>query len=609
MKFGKLLFSLLLLLTSMWDVLADARTEKNRIDVLPVLLQLYKRIRSNGELITQVSDSIGRWCQNESSHRLAVTENIERQLQEATIMARQISLDETRLQSEAGLANAAESEKEQQLEEVDSTVAFATAEYSGEQTKVDAMGNAVKHALDVVHVQMQRQSNADPENLYQTLQALQSRVKKEQDSTKKEKEEADQKLVNLKERATASIMETKSQVAAVNTELAHRNRERTLLQGKIAALTRLLDVVRSSAAGTTSACASPNNGAIAVMNASDILKKKLEEVTQTGQDADKEQDPQDSPSFLQTQLKSESFIRDLKQMAKAFPEESSLYLDGSRRLAHSAQKALVQVSESVESTSNTKHSAKHGDSKTLETGTVKSLYSGLLELLNDKQDAAQKRQQWCVQLAHDAAIDAGAVGRSFNRTRVKLALAQTTVKEYESNAVYFEEQGVHVATALKDLSKMFDDEVQSQSQAEIELGVVSQQLVALASEDETAAKDLSQIAFAQKAALEEWHVHVSDQHAAIVSANSKVQTYLAEEAKRNRERLIQFKSEAQFFAAMSKAKQGDMSLSKRYQDLSKSMCLSKRIRNLRGKEEQLKEEAEKLLRSYSENVADRKSVV
>jgi hypothetical protein len=205
-------------------------------------------------------------------------ETIQRKVDETNIMMRQIQSDSKRLESELSLIQANNEEKGKQLQEADDTESFATEEYTESQKDMDKTIEAARHAVrlvssvienphtrhsqsgDVEAVGNLMQLNSDamtdaeksimsayvddpkptdntrPQELLSTLNEMLSRLESDRTSADSEHVEQARKLALFSDHLNSSIIETQSQIASIQMEMAQRQREETRLQGQVADL-------------------------------------------------------------------------------------------------------------------------------------------------------------------------------------------------------------------------------------------------------------------------------------------------------------------------------------------------------------------------------------
>lgn len=355
--------------------------EKTQSDASATLSSLLKNLQAEQEAAAHSSGAFQQWCQDSEGQKQGMIEAIQRKVDETNIMMRQIRSDTKRLNSELSLIQANNQEKVKQLQEADDTEVFATQEYEESQKDEDKTIEAARHAVRLVSTAVQNprtrhsqsadvdavsnlmQLNSDsmtdaeksimgayvddpkptdntrPQELLNTLNDMLSRLESDRSAALNENGEQARKLALFSEHLNSSIIETQSQVASIQMEMAQRQREETRLQGQVADLTRILKSSQDGKASTQRACFQYKQEKVQtaqfIRAEIDAVKTVLEQTSP--ESADMFLDVAAPVSFLQVRQGQgasldapNSPIRyvlgDLSSMARKYPDQAAWYI-------------------------------------------------------------------------------------------------------------------------------------------------------------------------------------------------------------------------------------------------------------------------------------------
>jgi hypothetical protein len=247
-----------------------------------------------GELRTQAnagvrySNLMAGWCRDANANKAAYSLVLERQLEAANSATKQLSLEEQRLGSEQRLVRFTISQKQEQLNDAESTMNFATKEFDVEQRQmVDTLGS-IRHALHLIQgsntakdplanslaqlpanqmTEGERHATSsfmhdlgvstaavDAQDLSTVLNNMQLRLAQEKSEALQQHQAALQKFKAFASNLNSTILQTKSRMASIAVEMAQRRRERARLSGRASDLTALWDTVQAGAAVKDEAC-------------------------------------------------------------------------------------------------------------------------------------------------------------------------------------------------------------------------------------------------------------------------------------------------------------------------------------------------------------------
>jgi len=676
--------------------------EKTQSDASSTLTALLKNLQAEQESAGHFSGTFQQWCQNSEGQKQGIIETIQRKVDETTIMMRQIKSDAKRLQSELSLIQANNQEKVKQLAEADDTESFATQEYEESQKDMDKTIEASRHAVRLVSSAVQNphtrhtssadvdavsnlmQLNSDsmtdaeksimgayvddpkptdttrPQELLNTLNDMLSRLESDRSAADKEHDDEARKLALFSDHLNSSIIETQSQVASIQMEMAQRQREETRLEGQVADLERILKSAKDGKASTHTVCFQhkQEKGQVEqfIRAEIDAVKTVLEQASP--ESADMFLDVAGPVSFLQVRQDSSSDVSnspiryvlgDLSSMAKKYPEEAAWYISEANDLAPKMSKtAAIAVTAHVEpavpsneaatnsATSdplkdiqqfvNSADSQDGGDvtgltgearpllSDPQEVQKIKSSYKSLLARVQAKQRAVQDREKWCESTLRDSKLDGALVGQNLKRMNAKLNLVKVAMLQYEKSSQYYVEQGKFMESQVNKLAELSQEEEHQYSKGYQTLSDFSKQLMSLATEltqvltteerrNADMVKSLVQKLENHQNMLEVEHRMWGKWKEELVQADSAIQTALNTNIQHNDRRIVQFKTESSFLTSLSHAKQNDYALSDGYKQISRQMCSKNIVSSMKNEADTLQKQATELQNSFTHNVA------
>lgn len=658
-------------------------------DAAAVLLSLLKELQKESQAIGHLNSLSSQWCGDTSHQNLAMAQVTQGQLDDATIAVQQIRSDEKRLQSELTLAQSTQEQREQQLQDATSTSNFAKAEFASEADQLSKTLEASQHAMRLLKAQLQmdadqqqdlggadiavnnllqtstdRMTNdekstmqnfqagatgARPQELLKTLTKLHARLEKEQTQTFSEQQVMSLRLWSFSDHLTSSIMESKSQAAAISMEMAQRKREHTRLDGKIASLNSLLSKVEASKHATASMCMMDSQHKVQIekfiAEESDSVRVTLKKMPALSSELlfDLSNVLPAAPqvfSFLQIRGKKmqakehtkvrdavSPILKDLEAMAKKFPEDTASFKDAEQNLvshrssvdeASENQKPVDGIkgfaSSSIQDIYSFLKSDDMGGSSALpseermllsNSGDLKKVtgvYDGLLDHVHTKEKSVDDQLKWCGSIDRDAKIDSEAVARSLKWTGAKLNLIRVAMSEYESTMEFNKQQQNALAARSNNLQTLSDVEDSELAKSYDALKEYGQQLLTLVSElaGKSNAEErkggavvrglLSRIEKHQ-GMLQQWRVQSKDRRQAVDSSIKALQQGLADGVKQSKRRLVKLKAESQALTSLASSKAKDKELSENYVKLSQELCSGGRAKELQAKGAKLRQEA------------------
>lgn len=666
--------------------------EQSQADAAAILGSLLKKLESESEAGKRAAESMGKWCKESVGQKAAMVQTIQRQLDEAAIAIKQVGSDSKRLKSEQNLIQSTSEEKAQQLQDAMSTAELASSEYAGEKRELENTIEAARHAVrlltqsqaqgglrsrastgaavDSVKNLMQLSNGAmtdaeskimsaytsgqtsgegsassRPQMLLQTLNGLLARLQQNQNEALQEHQNMARKLWSFTDHLNSSIIETRSQVAALTMEMAQRKRERTRLDGKVSDLSSLLQAIRASTSTTEAACAEHEQQTdIATRYAAaeeDAVRTVLESTS-----------PESSDVFLQAptllQVRARTLARgelaapgvagDLQALAKAFPEDAHWYTEAAGALgaarstvALMAQPAQVASASSSSSSSSSPlqdieafaggvgtDASLDGERPAVtdpeEAKKVKGIYESLLGRVQEKSRSVEDREKWCLSITRDAKAEGASVARTLKRMDAKLNLVKVAMLEYSKGSSYNQEQHDFIDVQLRKLDALGEETAHGNARFYDSLGGLGKQLMSLVTElnqdlttEERRSAEMTRSLVAKvenhQNLLQQQHVLFEKRRAAIGAADRAVQEALSATIAHNNRRLLRLKSEMQFLSSLSRAKANDRALSHRYREISETMCSKGREAGLKAEEKSLQKQADALQHSYQANVA------
>jgi len=677
--------------------------EKTQSDASATLSSLLKNLQAEQTAAYQFSGAFQQWCQDSEGQKQGVIETIQRKVDETNIMMRQIKSDTKRLESELNLIQANNQEKVKQLQEADDTETFATEEYKESQKDMDKTIEAARHAVRLVstiiqnpharHAQgadvdavsnlMQLNSdsmtdaeksimgayvddpkptdNARPQELLNTLNDMLNRLETDRSSADNENSEQARKLALFSDHLNSSIIETQSQIASIQMEMAQRQREETRLEGQVADLQRILKSSKDGKENTHKACFQHHEEKIQsakfITAEIDAVKTVLEQTSP--ESADMFLDISSPASFLQVRQETSSdaqnspirsILGDLSSMARKYPEQAAWYISEANGLTPKMSKsAAIAVSAHVEpaekpSTADTASSASNdplkdiqqfvntadaqdgadleglsGESRPLlsdpeEVQKIKSSYKSLLSRIESKQRSVQDREKWCETTLRDSKMDGIMVSQNLKRMNAKANLVKVAMLQYEKTSQYYVDQGKFMQKQVQKLADLSKDEDHEYSKSYKTLSDFSKQLMSLATEltevltteerrNADMVKSLVQKLENHQNMLEVQHHMWSKWRDNLVQADSAIQAALQTNIQHNDRRIMQFKMESQFLTSLSHAKQNDRTLSAGYQQISRQMCSKDIVAGMKKEIDTLQKQASELQGSFTQNVA------
>merc|ERR1719453_606122 len=183
-----------------------------------------------------------------------------------------------------------------------------------------------------------------------------SRLEADRSSADGEHMEQERKLALFSDHLNSSIIETQSQIASIQMEMAQRQREETRLQGQVSDLERILKSSKDGKSRTQTACFQHQQEKVQsakfIAAEIDAVKTVLEQTSP--ESADMFLDIAAPVSFLQVRQETSSdaqnspiryVLGDLSTMAKKYPEEAAWYISEANGLAPKMSKtAAIAVS-------------------------------------------------------------------------------------------------------------------------------------------------------------------------------------------------------------------------------------------------------------------------
>lgn len=679
--------------------------ERAQADAASVLTALLKRLQAEQGERAQASSERSQWCSVASTQKTSIEEAIQRRLDEAAIELRQISSDSKRLDSEMNLVQSTEREQKQQLVDASSTEQFAVEEFASEQRQVEQTVEAAHHAIrlltshnvaarsgtgqaaDVGAVSNLMQLGAEgmtdaerqimssyvdpkpaaatgsaaprPQELLQTLRTLTKRLEEERDSGRQERERMARKLWAFGDHLNVSMVETRSQAAAIDMELAQRKRERTRLTGKTTDLAGLLKAVEASKATTAVACQQETAQDVQMGKylaaELDSVRLALEQLSPDGSDVFLELPG--SPSFLQIKQReapaagpARYVLGDLADLAQQFPEDSAWYIDKAQALAlsgarrtptaaeavpsarqsspagpgaagsgGSASAALRDIQQFADSETSPEDAASLAADRSLPTDpeqvrSIKGIYQNLLAKVQNKEQGVSNHTSFCQALVRDAKVDGAAMGRSMKRMDAKLNLVKVAMLEYEKGSKYNVAQSKTIEALGKQLGELAKRDDQRGESFYRQLNSFGQQLRNLVmqlgqepSEEQRRGAELvrglEQKILNHQGLLQSWRQVSAKRRDSVERADKAVQTALLTDVKHNNRRMVRLKAELSFLTSLSHAKANDKTLGERFRELSGNLCSADRMKKLQAEDAALRKQATTLQKSYSSDVA------
>lgn len=656
--------------------------KQTNTETIAVLLNMLKELQLETESGKHVAGSMSGWCKDASKQKTEMLASIARQLDESKVAVQQIASDEQQLQSEMDLEQSAYKEKEQRLDDAAATASLTMGDADQEIQQVETAIGAAKDAIHLVNIQMQQHGGASnsagsesvsnlmqvgsdrmtddekqmmssfvsdpdgsgghgPKAMLQTLTTMQSRLTEERNAAVADSRAIHSKLWSFTDHLNSSIIEMKSQSAAIGMELAHRKRERTLMEGKMSELSVLSKVIEESKTAAEASChKEAERTGLAAKLISEEVKAVRTILSQMPSSADSMlSNPDASSSFLQvrsTHVSSlQGALHDLQSLAQSFPGEAAWFVEGAQRLDASSGVVFAEVgqhhqvkrrtgtapnpdADPLHNIADFASDAPNGGSvraapslNDLEAPKkIKGLYKGLSDRLMDKEKAVGNLERWCSSVVRDAQADDDATARASKRTDAKLDLAKVATLEAERDAGYYQKQHDDLAAQLASIHAAAQEEGAEFTRSHDVIKDFSKELISLSSQlsdditdDEKKSADMAR-AFVEELEhheekMQEWHEGFQRMQEEIEGADKLMQRTLADNVKRNQRRLVKFKAEAQLLSSLSNAKQFDKSMSDRYRQVSMSVCSKDRIQAMDQKEEELQQEVAALQTSLT----------
>jgi len=659
--------------------------KQTNTETIAVLLNMLKELQLETESGKHVAGSMSTWCKDASKQKTEMLATIARQLDESKVAVQQIASDEQQLQSEMDLEQSAYKEKDQRLNDASATASLTMGDAQQEVQQVEIAIGAAKDAIHLVNIQMQQhgvvsssagaesvsnlmQVSSDrmtddekqmmssfvtdpdqadgsgghsPRAMLQTLTTMHSRLTDERNAAVADSNAIHQKLWSFTDHLNSSIIEMKSQSAAIGMELAHRKRERTLMEGKMSELSVLSKVIEESKTAAEASChKEADRTGLAAKLISEEVKAVRTILSQMPSSADSMLNNQDaSSSFLQVRSTHGSSLQgalhDLQSLAQSFPGEAAWFVEGAQHLDAGSGVVLAEVSQhhQVKRRSGTAPnpdadplhdiadfasdmpnggSARAASSlNDLEAPKkIKGLYKSLSDRLTDKEKAVGNLERWCSSVVRDAQADDDAIARASKRTDAKLDLAKVATLEAERDAGYYQKQHDDLAAQLASIHACAEEEGAEFTRSRDVIKDFSKELISLSAQlsdditdDEKKSADMAR-AFVEELEhheekMQEWHEGFQRMQEEIEAADKLMQGTLADNVKRNQRRLVKFKAEAQLLNSLSNAKQFDKTMSDRYRQVSMSVCSKDRIQSMDKKEEELQQEVAALQTSLA----------
>jgi hypothetical protein len=672
--------------------------EKTQSDASATLSSLLRNLEAEQEAAGQFSGTFHQWCQDSEGQKQGMIETIQRKVDETNIMMRQIKSDSKRLESELNLIQANNAEKVKQLQEADDTESFASEEYVESQKDMDKTIEAARHAVrlvssvienprarhaesgDVDAVSNLMQLNSDtmtdaeksimgayvddpkptdnnqPRELLSTLNEMLSRLESDRSGADTEHNDQARKLALFSDHLNSSIIETQSQIASIQMEMAQRQREEMRLQGQVSDLERILKNSKDGKANTQTACFQHQQEKVQsakfITAEIDAVKTVLEQTSP--ESADMFLDIAAPVSFLQARQETSSenspiryVLGDLSSMARKYPEQAAWYISEANGLTPKMSKtAAIAVSQHVEPaaaappTSDSRNdplkdiqqfvnsadaqdggdvAGLTGEARPLlsdpdEVQKIKTSYKSLLSRIESKQRSVQDREKWCQATMRDSKMDGVMVTQNLKRMNAKLNLVKVAMLQYEKSSQYYVDQGKLMQSQVQKLSDLAKEEEHEYSKSYKTLSDFSKQLMSLATEltqvltteerrNADMVKSLVQKLENHQNMLEVQHRMWGKWRDELVQADSAIQAALQTNIQHNDRRVMQFKTETQFLTSLSHAKQNDKALSAGYQQISRQMCSKDIVAGMKTEIDTLQKQATELQNSFTQNVA------
>lgn len=655
--------------------------KQTNTETIAVLLNMLKELQLETESGKHVAGAMSTWCKDASKQKTEMLASIVRQLDESKVAVQQIASDEQQLQSEMELEQSAYKEKDQRLQDAVATASLTMGDAQDEIQQIETSISAAKDAIHLVNVQMKQhgivptsagaesvsnlmqvssdrmtdderqmmssfvndpdQGGKGPQAMLQTLTTMQSRLSEERNAAVADSKAIHHKLWSFTDHLNSSIIEMKSQSAAIGMELAHRKRERILMEGKMSELSVLSKVIGESRAAAEVSChKEAERTGLAAKLISEEVKAVRTILSQLPSSADSMLTAPDAPSsFLQVRSTHGSALQgalhDLQSLAESFPGEASWFVEGAQHLGANSGVVLAEVSQHHQirrrsgTAPNPDADPLHdiadfatdmpsgGSAHAVPTlndleapKKIKGLYKSLSDRLTDKEKAVGNLERWCSSVVRDAQADDDAITRASKRTDAKLDLAKVATLEAERDAGYYQKQHDDLAAQLASLHSSAQEEGAEFTRSHDVIKDFTKELISLSSQlsdditdDEKKSADMAR-AFVEELAhheekMQEWHEGFQRMQDEIESADKLMQSTLADNVKRNQRRLVKFKAEAQLLTSLSNAKQFDKSMSDRYRQVSMSVCSKDRIQEMDKKEAELQQEVAALQTSLA----------
>jgi hypothetical protein len=431
-------------------------------------------------------------------------------------------------------------------------------------------------------------------DLLNLLVKLQAHLESDKADADKEHEAMTGKLHKFADKLDSSMMEAQTQAATIKTEAAQRKRESVRLDRKKFDLSALATAAKASGEAVKAACLAQRQErkqeAEQLVAGTSAVKDILKKLPRGSWLVD---GSSQAPSFLQVTEPSawarntlDRAVQELSGLAQKFPDESTWYTEASKRLsdegsdqlsvmneppkteagsavlspattaapAGDASDPLANIEQFVNNAGGSDDAA-DGSATTKLSGpehaemrAIESTYGSLMEEVQGKLRTAEDKRSWCKGILKSAASDRAALKRSLSQVDAKRHLQESAIADCEQGTKYSLAQHQIIGQQLEEMGLNFEEADHQREHFLATLHERSTQLVQAGSGlDQDSTKlfaGLLSIMAKQKTSLQHEKTVEPKLRIAVEDTDKTLLRLLADDARSNKFRLLQLRSEA-----------------------------------------------------------------
>lgn len=562
--------------------------------------------------------------------------NNEQRLLQFTISQKQQQLSEA--ETTKGFASSEFEEEQQEMNDMLDATKHAINLANGNDTSKESMYNSLAQVpmdqmtkderfatSSFLHGLGSSTTEVDTEDLSTMLNQIQLRLASERVQSIQEHQIALKKFKTFASNLNSSILQSQSQTAAIAVEISQRRRERARLSGRASDLSALLAAVQAGVNVADNVCSEERarvkelaDFIAAESESVNVMLKQLPRFGSASYDHGTLEDAEGAGTAAPY-----SFLQEAEHVvkAKAQKAESEDLVDvgGNSTSDHgtSNQSVMQELQSFVKldiptladkgDTGNLAmqdlrkfvgSAAKGAGKSAAASGNVNEQLHLMLNTFQQERDRATqrlaKRQNSCTLLLKEGSKDSAALTRSGQRRAAEVKINQETLAEYAETAAYNVKQKRLMDALLERLTVLVDNLQQETERSLSALKVHSAHVLSAASElsqqldvenrgADGAARVLQGLASrldSHQDALEQHSVHLSQVRMDVEAADQKVAQHLDRNMDADRNRLMRLKYQGRFLTSLAQARQRDIELSRRFEELSSNLCSQENIARL-----------------------------